>query len=62
MVTKVGILLNIELGKCTSYRNEIKRRIIAMEPDRYKITTPRKYFGHIIMDGNRFMGIHVKNT
>ena len=23
-------------------RNEIKRRIIAMEPDRFKITTPRK--------------------
>ena len=25
-------------------RNEIKRRIIAMEPDRFKITTPRKVF------------------
>ena len=34
-------------------RNEIKRRIIAVDPDRYRVTTPRKLAFQYIIYGAR---------
>ena len=40
-------------------RNELKRRLIALDPERYKATVPRKFVHKIIqsflMKGNRFL-------